>query len=218
MHIKIKNKLEVSDLDRHMVQIITDRLTIDNPKYQEAQRMGCYTHHIEPKLKFYEQVSDGLILPRGFAYDLVDLCHQHNEPFHFKDRRRVLPEVGFTFRGSLRDYQQKAVNAGLEHDFGVLEMPTGAPAVNVDICRVVLKLKAIMMQNQNYCFGTKSIGEYIGTDWRRIGALVKKDGLPAYKNDGKGGWRADKTDLDEYLLKQRDRYLNAEQATTKTEL
>jgi superfamily II DNA or RNA helicase len=43
-----------------------------------------------------------------------------------KDRRRVLPEVDFTFKGNLHDFQVEAVEALVKRDFGTLTAPTGS--------------------------------------------------------------------------------------------
>jgi len=46
--------------------------------------------------------------------------------YHLEDRRRTLPEVDFTFRGELRDFQKEAVEAMSTRDFGTLAAATGS--------------------------------------------------------------------------------------------
>ena len=46
--------------------------------------------------------------------------------YRIDDRRRMLPEVNFTFTGKLRPYQQEAVDVILARDFGTLSAPTGS--------------------------------------------------------------------------------------------
>lgn len=51
------------------------------------------------------------------------------------------------------------------------------------------------------------IGEYIGEDPKRINQLVIEEGLPAWKRNGMGPWRALNLDLDNWLCQQRTKYL-----------
>jgi superfamily II DNA or RNA helicase len=47
-------------------------------------------------------------------------------PFDLQDKRRVLPEGDFSFKGQLRPFQEEAVQAVLARDFGTLSAPTGS--------------------------------------------------------------------------------------------
>ena len=58
------------------------------------------------------------------------------------------------------------------------------------------------------CFkNAEEIGEYIGESPKSIGQLVAEEGLPAWKRKGCGAWRALDIDLDDWLVRQSEKYL-----------
>jgi len=107
---------------------IKARLTIDNPKYISAKKYGRWIgKKLKPTLKYYEPVPDGLRFPRGFANQAVLLCRQYlQETPEILDKRLLLPEENFVFKGSLRPYQEAALLAAEKRSFGVLEAGTGS--------------------------------------------------------------------------------------------
>ncbi len=107
---------------------ITDRLTIDNPRYLDARRFGRWIgKDLKPKLHFFEEEGEALVFPRGFANRAVLLCRElvGSDP-EIIDRRQLLDEITPAFQGTLRPYQQEAVAAVLSRSFGVLEAGTGS--------------------------------------------------------------------------------------------
>ncbi len=111
-----------------LLERLKTELTIDNPKYHDAKKYGRWMgKRLTPFLFFYEQTEDSLRFPRGFANQTVLWCRKimREEP-QIVDRRQQLAPVDFSFRGTLRDYQQEAAEAVLRHDFGVLESGTGS--------------------------------------------------------------------------------------------
>jgi superfamily II DNA or RNA helicase len=57
---------------------------------------------------------------------LISIARRLGETFQIEDRRRVLPEVDFQFRGQLRIFQQEAVKPILCRDMGTLAAPPGS--------------------------------------------------------------------------------------------
>ncbi|MCI5159071.1 MAG: DEAD/DEAH box helicase, partial [Candidatus Electrothrix sp. AUS1_2] len=122
---------------------IREQLTIDNPKYLDAQRYSRWVGtQIKPKLHFYRQEGHNLVFPRGFGNRAVLLCRrlQGTDPVLIDQRRKVAP-VNCAFSGELRPYQQEAVQALLGHSFGVLEAGTGSG-------KTVMALKIIAERGQ----------------------------------------------------------------------
>ncbi len=126
MKILVSNKILLQDVPPTFRRIIRERLTLKNPKFQEAVKMRRWPGNIEEELRFYQVTPDGLSIPRGFALQLLRLATQMETSWTLDDQRRTLPEVSFSFRGSLRDYQEEAVQDVTRHDFGVLSAPTGS--------------------------------------------------------------------------------------------
>ena len=67
MKFTLNNKLVLENFASETGQIIKQKLTLNNPKFSEAQKMGRYTRGIDPILYFYEDSKDRLTCPRGAA-------------------------------------------------------------------------------------------------------------------------------------------------------
>ncbi len=107
---------------------IKAQLTIDNPKYLAAKKFGRWIgKNLKPQLKYYQPVPRGIRFPRGFSNQAVLLCRKYMgiSP-QIVDKRRQLDEVTFNFTGTLRPYQQLAVDKITNRSFGVLEAGTGS--------------------------------------------------------------------------------------------
>jgi superfamily II DNA or RNA helicase len=126
MEFEIGCNIILRNLKPETEHAVMGRLTMPNPKYDEAVKMDRWTGNLEPYLRFYEQTGTGLACPRGAARQVYELCRRHGEEIRFIDTRRTLPPVDFQFRGSLRPFQQTAVNSCLKHEFGILSAPTGS--------------------------------------------------------------------------------------------
>ncbi len=118
-------------------------LTIDNPKYQDAKRYGRWIgKQLKPRLFFFREEAGAIFFPRGFGNEAVRLCRRDmGVTPEITDLRRSLQEVEFSFQGTLRPYQEQAVNAVLAHSFGVLEAGTGSG-------KTVMALMAIARRRQ----------------------------------------------------------------------
>lgn len=57
--------------------------------------------------------------------------------------------------------------------------------------------------------GAKEICAAIGEDYRQITVLVKEEGLPAWRRNGSGVWRALPEDLERWIVEQRGKYLSS---------
>lgn len=126
MDFILEHKLILNGITDATMDALKDRLTMPNPKYQEAEKMGRWTGNIAPMLKFYNETDQGLDCPRGFAYQAHRLCKKHGEQVRVVDNRRTLLAADFRFYAELRDYQAPAVESCLERDFCLLSAPTGS--------------------------------------------------------------------------------------------
>lgn len=118
----------ITGIDLALEKEFKSRLTIENPQYAAAKKYGRWVgKKIKPQLKYYDPVPGGLRFPRGFSNRAVLLCREFTgkDPV-INDLRRLLPEVDFQFCGSLRPYQQEAVEVAAEKSFGVIEAGTGS--------------------------------------------------------------------------------------------
>ncbi len=122
---------------------IKARLTIENPKYIAAKRYGRWIgKKLKPQLKYYDQLPTGILFPRGFSNQAVLLCREYGgQSPEIIDDRRSLADVGFTFLGELRPYQELALAKAAGRSFGVLEAGTGSG-------KTVMALALIAKRNQ----------------------------------------------------------------------
>lgn len=125
MIFEIGCKIKLKDITAKTGRAVKNRLTMENPKYLEAEKMGRWTGNLEPSLYFYEETGSGLVCPRGAAKQLYCLCKKHGEGVRVVDNRRTLPEVDFAFHGTLKAFQEQPVTDCMGYDFGLLSAPTG---------------------------------------------------------------------------------------------
>lgn len=118
----------MEDIFPPLEDALKTRLTIANPKYTAAKKYGRWLgKNVQATLKYYELVPKGLRFPRGFANQAVRLCREfQNESPEIHERRVLLAQEDFCFTGSLRPYQQLAVEASKKRSLGVLSAGTGS--------------------------------------------------------------------------------------------
>lgn len=112
----------------HLREALKKRLTIDNPQYLDAKKYSRWLgKKIKPQLYFYTEEGESIRFPRGYANQAILLARKfmRRDP-RIIDRRQTLPPVDFSFQGSLRPYQEEAIAALGQRDFGVLEAGTGS--------------------------------------------------------------------------------------------
>jgi len=125
--ITISHNLQLENVPSEIMEILTDRLEILNPKWLENERMKRWNRGTPKSLRFFDRVGpSGLWIPRGYMRQLVLLCRRHKINYEIDDSRRSLPPKNFSFKGRLRPFQQKAVDEMLAKDFGTLSSATGS--------------------------------------------------------------------------------------------
>lgn len=118
----------LTDIGLALEQALKQQLTIDNPQYLAAKKYGRWIgKKLQPTLKYYDPVENGLRFPRGFSNQAIRICRDitGTSP-EIIDQRRLLPEISWRFAGELRPYQQQAVELVCKRSFGVLEAGTGS--------------------------------------------------------------------------------------------
>ena len=141
MKIIISNKVFLQNIPTALEQKLIDRLTFQNPKWIENERMGRWNGDTDKYLCSYERIGDGLLLPRGYTRQLIGLFKRSGVQYDIDDQRLVLPEVVFKFQRVLRPFQEIAVKDVLSRDFGTLSAPTGSG-------KTVMALAAIAKRRQ----------------------------------------------------------------------
>ena len=141
LNIKIDSKLILSGIPKKLYPDIIKALTIDNPKWLENNKQGRYNFETPRFLEYHKEAETGLIVPRGFLRELLDLIEKQGVLYCLKDDRRKLPDVNFTFTGKLKSFQAKAVKKMMAKYFGTLSAATGSG-------KTVMALKIIAERKQ----------------------------------------------------------------------
>lgn len=127
LQIILTNNLRLTRIPAEIRNKIMDDLRFPNPKWLENKRMGRWNRGTPRELRFFDKTREGgLWIPRGYIRKLLVLCRRHGIPYRIDDRRRMRPREAFNFKGRLKPFQLKAVNAMLLRDFGTLSAPTGS--------------------------------------------------------------------------------------------
>jgi superfamily II DNA or RNA helicase len=104
---------------------IQQKLTIPNPEYVEAEKMGHYTSVIPKTLKLYENIENGLICHKGALPLLYQTLLEYPfENISIHDNRRILNPLNISFQGELGLLQQKVADSISKQPIGVWEPPT----------------------------------------------------------------------------------------------
>ncbi len=130
MTLRIAHRVEVLGLDPQDIEHqsiaarLLDRFTFDNPVYWEARRHRRPCRHIPRRIVLAEREGPRMTCPRGALGDVLrivgaaadQVCDETTFP-----TRQPIP-----FAGTLRDYQEEAVQAVLRARQGVIQAPTGS--------------------------------------------------------------------------------------------
>jgi superfamily II DNA or RNA helicase len=164
----------LTGLSLPLEKAIKERLTIDNPKYVSAKRYGRWVgKRLQPTLKYYEPVPNGLHFPRGFANQAILLCREYmGETPQIVEHRRLLPEIDFSFSGTLRPYQGRAVTEVSGRSFGVLEAGTGSGKTVMALAIIAARRQPtlIIVHTKELLYQWRQrIGQFLGLDAGLVG-------------------------------------------------
>lgn len=126
MKITLSNSLRITNASEPLLRKIRDTFSIENPRWVDNDRMSRWNGGTDHWLTFYEEHTDGLTVPRGAMGLILFFCKEMGIRYQIIDQRHMLPQVGFTFNGTLKGYQQSTIVDILDRDFGFLQAPTGS--------------------------------------------------------------------------------------------
>jgi superfamily II DNA or RNA helicase len=118
--------LTKSELSKGLLDQIRSYLTLENPKYRDADEHGYSTFGMARSLYAYHETDEELVCSRGYAGNLIAFLKRNGFQYRLIDHRRRLPDINLTFLGTLRGYQERAVGNTLKKDFGIVVAPCGA--------------------------------------------------------------------------------------------
>ena len=113
-------KVPADGLPPMLERKLHERLVFTNPDYELRHNRGEWIGNIPAQISCLKQKGRNYLIPRGFFDQFIDLCKRFQVPYKITDRRRYLEPVPIEFHGELKNYQQDAAEAVLEHDCGTL--------------------------------------------------------------------------------------------------
>lgn len=173
--ITIRNQLRLSGLTPELYARLTETMQFLNPKWIENERMGRWNRKTPKVLKFYRRHGNGrLFIPRGYLRQLIQLCRRSQQPYVLDDQRRTLNAVPMQFEGTLRPFQQDAVDVMLSRDFGTLSAPTGSGKTVMALAMVAARKQPTVVVVHTRELATQWLErarQFIGLDGKQIGQI-----------------------------------------------
>ena len=128
LELIIKNQifLKKHQLSRQLIRFIREQLNFFNSDYLIKKNLGKSTYKTEKYFNLVEESEKEIMIPRGFALDLINFCKQKNIPFRVIDQRVKQEEVNFQSDIELTSAQEKALETSRDKDFGVIVSPPGS--------------------------------------------------------------------------------------------
>jgi superfamily II DNA or RNA helicase len=136
MEAVLSSEMTISGYSEDEARQIKASLVAENPTWVSAMSLGKSVWGIQPKLKFYREENGTLVVPVGYLDTLKDV----NPNVVVTDNRFVTTPIDITFKGTLYDYQQLAVDEMAKHTNGVLSAITAA-GKTVMACALIAKIK-----------------------------------------------------------------------------
>lgn len=115
-----------SNLPIQLVNFLKEELNFTNSEFLIKKKIGRNTWGTERYFRFVEEMENEVIIPRGFIGRLIRFCRENKIEYDFRDERKKLSEVSFSFNAKLREYQQAAVESIYKKDLGVIVAPPGS--------------------------------------------------------------------------------------------
>ncbi len=116
--------IPLASLSAKCVNVFKRIAAFRNPEFYEKQGMRLSTHNIPRVISCSETTDDYLVLPRGCEDAVCDILTQHDVKTTISDKTNHGRSINVSFRGELREEQQKAMEAFAEHNIGTLSATT----------------------------------------------------------------------------------------------
>jgi len=112
------------DVSQRALNRIKRLAAFSNPQFYKTQKMRMSTYGIPRIIYSLDETAEYLGIPRGCRSSLIHLLEESNVQYVFEDKRNKDNQIKAIFNGTLREEQQPAADALLQHETGVLSVPT----------------------------------------------------------------------------------------------
>lgn len=142
--IWLNNNVNLSreGLTKPLVNFLKEELNFANTEFIIKKKVGRNTYGTERYFKLIEETESRVVIPRGFVGKLIRFCKVNNVEYEFHDEREKHKEVHFIFNTTLREHQQRAIEAAAKKDLGIIVAPPGSG-------KTIIALKIITEKKQS---------------------------------------------------------------------
>lgn len=134
-------RIQRDRLSSPLINFLKEELNFANSEFFIKEKSGKNTFGTERYFKLVEETENEIIIPRGFIGKLLRFCKDQNSDFDFQDNRKQKTEISFRFNVTLRNHQDKVIEAISKKDFGVIVAPPGSG-------KTIMGLKIIVEKKQ----------------------------------------------------------------------
>ena len=117
--------IPITGLSSPAINAVKRLAAFKNPDFFRAQAMRMPIYDKPRVICCADITKEYIALPRGCEKPLCDMLNEAAVPYKIIDKTNCGKPIPVSFNGQLRDEQQKAADAILEHDMGVLSATTG---------------------------------------------------------------------------------------------
>lgn len=117
-------RIQRDGLSTPLINFLKEELNFANSEFFIKKKSGKSTFGTERYFKLVEETENEIIIPRGFIGKLLRFCKETN--LNFQDNRKQKEKITFSFNATLRNHQDKVIEAVSKKDFGVIVAPPGS--------------------------------------------------------------------------------------------
>lgn len=117
--------LERAGLPPALLGSLKHAASLHNPEFYKREKRRLSTYGVPRFVRCYHEDLDWLHLPRGLREVVQDLVTQAGSRLEIADDRPEPPRHEFSFNAQLLPAQERALDAVVEHELGVLQAPPG---------------------------------------------------------------------------------------------
>lgn len=166
--------LERAGLPPWLLSRLKHLASLHNPVFYERQKLRFSTWNIPRFIRCYDEDYAHLHLPRGVTKQATQICVDAESRLEITDRRPTLVPLSLAFTGTLRPAQERAVEAMVRSDLGVLVAPPGAGKTVIG-CAVIARrsVPALVLAHRKPILDQwrKHLTSFLGLTSRQIGQI-----------------------------------------------
>lgn len=116
--------IPLSGLSAKTVNYFKRMAAFHNPEFYAKQGMRLSTYDIPRIISCSELHDDYLAIPRGCGDDVINILKDHKVKYNIEDKTYKGRIINVSFKGELREEQEKAMECMLPHNTGTLSATT----------------------------------------------------------------------------------------------